>query len=82
MTSEPACHFPIQNSLFKNIFGHKIFICQLIFKIFTAQFTTNLGLDIGKKYFASCQTDKNIPSEVPVYKEQDWKTGLCSASTS
>ena len=43
------CYFSIQNSLFKNVFGHNFCICQLIFKIFVAYFTTNLALNIFKK---------------------------------
>ena len=55
-------HFPcLQFPLFKYIFGHSIYIYQPIFETFAAYFTTNLDLDIDKKYFASCQIDKNIP---------------------
>ena len=41
--------FFIENSLFKNIFGHKF--CQPMFKIFVAHFTTNILLNIAKKIF-------------------------------
>ena len=37
------------NSLFKINFGHKIFIYEPIFKFSTAQFTTNLVLNIVRK---------------------------------
>ena len=46
-----SCYFSIENSLFKIIFGHNFCICQLIFKIFVAHFTTNLDLNIVKKIF-------------------------------
>ena len=53
------CHFgasPVNysetNNISSNIFGHKFFICKSIFKIFAADFTTNLDLDIGKKAYS------------------------------
>ena len=54
MTS-PACHFSIQNSLFKNTFGHTITISHPIFKMFAAHFTTNLDLDIDKNSLRSAK---------------------------
>ena len=36
---------PMQNPYSKINFGHKIFICQPIFKMFGAHFTTNLNLE-------------------------------------
>ena len=59
IVSSPACHVPIQNSLLKNIFGHKTFICQPIFKMFAAYFTTNLDLSIAKKIFCLQHKEKN-----------------------
>ena len=47
--------------LISSIFEHKIFICQRIFKIFAAHFTTNLGLHIGKKIFFLPQNIKILP---------------------
>ena len=48
ITSIPCVSF-IEHSLFKNIFEHKFCICQPIFKIFVAHFTTNLVLTIVQK---------------------------------
>ena len=36
----------VTSPVFKNIIGHKSFICQPIFKLFSAHFTTNLGHEI------------------------------------
>ena len=45
---------PIKIFPIKNIFAHKIYICQPIFKMFAADFTTNLVLEmLLRKYFAS-----------------------------
>ena len=41
-----AGNFTMENALFKNIFLHKIFICQPIFKIFVALFKT-FGMQNG-----------------------------------
>ena len=50
ITSLP-CYFSIENSLFKNIFGHNFCTCEAIFKICVAHFTTNLEQNIVKKIF-------------------------------
>ena len=34
---------------FQNYFWHKLLICQPIFKMFAAHFTTNVGLNVGWK---------------------------------
>ena len=47
--SSPPSYFSIENSLFKNIFGHNFCSCQPIFKIFVAHFTTHLVLNIIRK---------------------------------
>ena len=47
----PPDYFSIENSIFKNIFGHNFCFCQPIFKIFVAHFTTNLVLNIVRKIF-------------------------------
>ena len=57
----PAIYFPIYNSLFKNIFGHNFFICQPIFKFFTAHIMKNLGVNIECNHFASYYKDTNFP---------------------
>ena len=41
-----AGNFTMEKALFKNIFLHKIFICQPIFKIFVALFKT-FGMQNG-----------------------------------
>ena len=43
-----ANNFCMQKSLFKNIFGHLMFICERIFKIFAAHFRTKGMLNHGK----------------------------------
>ena len=47
----PPGYFSMENSLFKNIFGHNFCICQPIFKICVAHFTTNLVLYTVRKIF-------------------------------
>ena len=42
-------NFSIENYLFKNIFAHKFFICQPIFKMFAALIMTNLVSNIIEK---------------------------------
>ena len=37
--TSPTGYFSIENSLFKNIFGHNSCFCQSIFKFFVAHFT-------------------------------------------
>ena len=49
--TSPPSYFMIENSLFKNIFGHNFCFCQPIFKIFVAHFTTNVILNIVRKIF-------------------------------
>ena len=45
----PTCYFLKQNSLFKRIFGHKVFICKPIFEMSAAHFMTNLELIVVGK---------------------------------
>ena len=44
-------NFSIENCLFKNIFAHKFFIFQPIFKTFAANKTTNFAPNIVVKIF-------------------------------
>ena len=63
MTS-PACYLPKQNSLFKNIFGRKSFICKPIFIFFAAHFTTNLELVVvGKNSLPPAKQIKILPEK-------------------
>ena len=50
ITSAPG-YFSIENSLFKNIFGHNFCFCQPIFKTFVAHVTTNLVLNTASEIF-------------------------------
>ena len=48
MLTSLANNFSMQNSIFKNSFGRKIFICKPIFKIFAAHFRTKGVLNHDK----------------------------------
>ena len=47
----PSIIFLFRKSLFKNAFDKNFSICQPIFKLFAAQFVTNLMLNCAKNIF-------------------------------
>ena len=54
----------MQKFLFKIHFGHKNFIYEPIFKMFTGPIRTNLDQDTDKKIFSSHQTVEKFSPEV------------------